>query len=70
MDGLRDAESTKGAYPWFTVNSRRKQHAARPVADLAIDPIDYRYLPARQKFSKYQWIKVQLAARGQIADFH
>jgi hypothetical protein len=31
-------------------------------------PIDYRYLPVHQKFKKFQWIKVQLAARGQGND--
>jgi hypothetical protein len=27
-------------------------------------PVDYRYRPKNQKFRKYQWIKVDLAARG------
>lgn len=31
-------------------------------------PIDYRYLPAHQKFRKYQWINVELAPRGQKND--
>ncbi len=31
-------------------------------------PIDYRYLPPQQKFQKYQWIEVRLAARGQGND--
>jgi hypothetical protein len=31
-------------------------------------PIDYRYRPTHQKFRKYQWIKVQLAPRGQHHD--
>lgn len=31
-------------------------------------PIDYRYLPAKQQFSKYQWIEVGLAPHGAFND--
>ena len=27
-------------------------------------PIDYRYRPKEQQFRKYQWIEIDLAARG------
>lgn len=31
-------------------------------------PIDYRYLPAEQRFHKYQWVEVELGAPGETND--